>query len=39
MDNDKTLIDSNELQQHIIDYINSEEFDKMYNCTIYKDEK
>lgn len=39
MKNCKILIDSNELQQHIMDCINSEEIDKFYNCTMYKDNK
>lgn len=37
MDNYKVLIDSNELQQKILDYIASKEFDKMVDFTVFKD--
>ena len=37
MDNYKVLIDSTELQQKILDYIASEEFDKMVDSTVFKD--
>ena len=32
------LIDSVEFQQKVIDYIHSEEFTKMVNSTVFKDE-
>lgn len=37
MDNYKVLIDSTELQQKILDYIASKEFDKMVDFTVFKD--
>lgn len=37
MDNYKMLIDSTELQQKILDYIASEEFGKMVDSTVFKD--
>ena len=37
MDNYKVLIDSTELQQKLLDYIASEEFDKMVDSTVFKD--
>ena len=37
MDNYKTLIDSTELQQKILDYIASKEFDKMVDFTVFRD--
>ena len=37
MDNYKKLIDSTELQQKILDYIASKEFDKMVDFTVFKD--
>jgi hypothetical protein len=37
MDNYKVLIDSTELQQKILDYIASEEFCKMVDSTVFKD--
>lgn len=37
MDNYKVLIDSTELQQKVLDYIASEEFDKMVDSTVFKD--
>ena len=33
----KILIDSQELQQIILDYIRNGEFDKMFNSTVFKD--
>lgn len=37
MDNYKVLIDSTELQQKVLDYISSEEFNKMVDSTVFKD--
>lgn len=37
MEDYKVLIDSTELQQKVLDYIGSEEFDKMLDCTVFKD--
>lgn len=37
MDDYKKLIDSTELQQKILDYIASKEFDKMVDFTVFKD--
>ena len=37
MDNYKVLIDSTELQQKVLDYIGSEEFDKMVDSTVFRD--
>ena len=37
MDNYKVLIDSTELQQKVLDYISSEEFDKMVDSTVFRD--
>lgn len=37
MNNCKMLIDSTELQQKILDYIASKEFDKMVDSTVFKD--
>ena len=36
MNNYKMLIDSTELQQKILDYIASKEFDKMVDSTVFK---
>lgn len=38
MDNYKILIDSTELQQKVLDYIASEEFNKMVDSTIFIDD-
>ena len=37
MDNYKVLIDSTELQQKILDYTASKEFNKMVDFTVFKD--
>lgn len=37
MDNYKVLIDSTELQKKVLDYIASEEFNKMVNSTVFRD--
>ena len=37
MDNYKILIDSTELQQRVLDYIASDEFGKMVDSTVFKD--
>lgn len=37
MDNYKVLIDSTELQQKVLDYIGSEEFDKMVDSIVFRD--
>lgn len=37
MDNYKTLIDPTELQQKVLDYIDSDEFSKMVDSTVFKD--
>lgn len=37
MVNYKTLIDSTELQQKVLDYIASDEFSKMVDATVFKD--
>ena len=37
MDNYKTLIDPTELQQKVLDYIASDEFSKMVDSTVFKD--
>ena len=37
MDNYKVLIDSTELQQKVLDYIASDEFSKMVDSTVFKD--
>ena len=37
MVNYKTLIDSTELQQKVLDYITSDEFSKMVDSTVFKD--
>ena len=37
MANYKTLIDSTELQQKVLDYIASDEFSKMVDSTVFKD--
>ena len=37
MDNYKTLIDPTELQQKVLDYIASEEFNKMVDSTVFRD--
>ena len=37
MNNYKRLIDSTELQQKVLDYIASKEFDKMVDFTVFKD--
>ena len=37
MDNYKRLIDSTELQQKVLDYIASEEFIKMIDSTVFRD--
>lgn len=38
MDNYKMLIDSTELQQKVLDYIVSEEFNKMVDSTVFRDD-
>lgn len=38
MDNCKRLIDSTELQQKVLDYIASKEFDKMVDSTVFRDD-
>ena len=38
MDNCKVLIDSTELQQKVLDYIASEEFNKMVDSTVFRDD-
>lgn len=38
MDNYKVLIDSTELQQKVLDYIASEEFNKMVDSTVFRDD-
>ena len=37
MNNYKTLIDPTELQQKVLDYIASDEFSKMVDSTVFKD--
>ena len=37
MDDYKKLIDSTELQKTVLNFIGSEEFNKMVNCSIFKD--
>lgn len=37
MVNYKTLVDSTELQQKVLDYIASDEFSKMVDSTVFKD--
>lgn len=37
MDNYKVLIDSTELQRKVLDYIASEEFNKMVDSTVFRD--
>lgn len=38
MDNYKRVIDSTELQQKVLDYIASEEFNKMVDSTVFRDD-
>lgn len=38
MVNYKTLIDSTELQQKVLDYIASDEFNKMVDSTVFRDD-
>jgi hypothetical protein len=38
VDNYKRLIDSTELQQKVLDYIASEEFNKMVDSTVFRDD-
>lgn len=38
MNNYKRLIDSTELQQKVLDYIASEEFNKMVDSTVFRDD-
>lgn len=38
MNNYKRLIDSTELQQKVLDYISSEEFNKMVDSTVFRDD-